>query len=169
MDAFKVIDKLENNLELFNTILKYINDNQSKWKPSPPKWSIVEVIHHLYDEEREDFRKRIQFTLEDPNKKWFPINPPQWVIDRKYNEQNLEEVKNKFFNEREKSVKWLRNLKSPTWEIVHIHPKIGSISAGDLLVSWLAHDFLHMRQIIMLNLEFYKKSGEPFSTKYAMP
>ena len=81
----------------------------------------------------------------------------------------MEEIKIKFFNERKKSIKWLRKLKSPTWETVHIHPKIGSISAGDLLVSWLAHDFLHLRQIIMLNLEFYNKSGEPFSSKYAMP
>ena len=77
MDAFKVIDKLEKNLELFSTILEDINDNQSKWKPSPQKWSILEIVHHLYDEEREDFRKRIQITLEDPKKEWSPINPPQ--------------------------------------------------------------------------------------------
>ena len=169
MDTFKVIDKLEKNPDLFSIILEDIKDDQSKWKPSPQKWSILEVVHHLFDEEREDFRKRIQLTLEDPTKEWFPINPPQWVIDRKYNEQNLEEIKNKFISERKKSIKWLRNLKSPSWETAYIHPKIGSISAGDLLFSWLAHDFLHLRQIILLNLEFNNKSSEPFSTKYAMP
>ena len=169
MDTVKIIDKLEKNPDLFCIILKDIKEDQSKWKPSPQKWSILEVVHHLYDEEREDFRKRIQSTLEDHKNEWSPINPPQLVIDRKYNEQNFEEIKNKFSNERIESVKWLRNLKSPTWETTYIHPKIGSISAGDLLISWLAHDFLHLRQIILLNLQFYKKSGEPFSTKYALP
>jgi hypothetical protein len=169
MDTYKVIEKLEKNLELFNTLLRDINKNQASWKPDPAKWSVLEVVHHLYDEEREDFRLRLEYTLEDPKKEWIPINPPQWAIDRKYNEQNFNNTTNKFYEEREKSIKWLKSLRSPNWNSTHNHPSIGSIAAGDVLVSWLAHDFLHFRQIMTLNLEYHKINTLPFSTRYAMP
>ena len=169
METFKVIDKLEKNQELFKTLLKDIHENQAKWKPSPAKWSVLEVVHHLYDEEREDFRLRLQCTLANPEKKWASIDPPQWVKDRKYNEQNFIDTATKFYEEREKSIKWLKHLQSPNWNNAHNHPSIGSISAGDLLVSWLAHDFLHFRQIITINLEYLKVKTLPISTRYAMP
>ena len=146
-----------------------IPEGQIRWKPQPEKWSVLEVIHHLYDEEREDFRLRLNYTLEDSSKEWIPINPPQWAIDRKYNEQNFAEISNKFFNEREDSIKCLNNLKSPKWNNTYKHPQIGKITAGDLLSSWVAHDFLHMRQIIIINLEYFKNQSFPFNTKYALP
>lgn len=163
------INNLKNNLEVFKSIVEKTDNEQSCWKPEPPKWSVLEVMHHLYDEEKEDFRLRMEYTLDDPEKEWIPINPSQWVIDRKYNEQNFKEIVNNFFGEREKSVVWLKSLESPNWNNTHHHPKIGSISAGDLLSSWVAHDFLHMRQIVTLNLEYYKMKSDPFGTRYAMP
>lgn len=71
--------------------------------------------------------------------------------------------------ERKKSIIWLNSLETPNWNNVFTHPKIGKISAGDLLCSWVAHDFLHIRQFINLKLEYYKYKSLPFNTKYAMP
>ncbi len=169
MESSILINQLIKNIEIFKSLVIGFDDEQSRWKPQTDKWSILEVIHHLYDEERKDFRLRLEYTLEDSSKEWIPINPPQWVIDKKYNEQNFADISNKFFKEREKSINWLNKLKSPQWENTYKHPQIGKISAGDLLSSWVAHDFLHMRQIIMLNLEYYKSQSLPFNTKYALP
>jgi hypothetical protein len=169
MEMFKVIDKLEKNQEVFNNLLKDINENQARWKPSPVKWSVLEVVHHLYDEEREDFRLRLQYTLANPEKKWTSIDPPRWAKDRKYNEQNFIGTANKFYREREKSIKWLKHLQSPNWNKTHNHPSLGVITAGDLLVSWLAHDFLHFHQIVTINLEHLKVNSLPFNARYAMP
>lgn len=169
MESSIIIERLINNLNIFKSLIVGVNSDHCTWKPQPEKWSILEVLHHLYDEEREDFKLRIQYTLEDPEKAWIPINPQQWVIDRKYNEQKLEEVTNMLFKEREKSISWLKSLESVNWSNIHNHPKIGSISAGDLLSSWVAHDFLHIRQIINIKIEYYKIKSLPFNTKYAMP
>ncbi|MGA1223894.1 MAG: hypothetical protein ACO31E_04915, partial [Phycisphaerales bacterium] len=38
----------------------------ARWKPAPEHWSILEACCHLLDEEREDFRVRIESTLADP-------------------------------------------------------------------------------------------------------
>jgi len=169
MDSLFLINRLQKNIEIYKPLIIEINEDQHRWKPHPEKWSILEVIHHLYDEEKEDFRIRIEYTLEDPSKEWKPINPPQWVIDRKYIDQDFNGISNKFLAERNKSLKWLKTLESPDWNKTHIHPKIGKISTGDLLSSWVAHDLLHIRQIINLNLEYYKYKSSPFDTKYAMP
>ena len=34
-----------------------------QWKQSENKWSMLEIICHLYDEEREDFRSRLAKIL----------------------------------------------------------------------------------------------------------
>ena len=169
MESSILIDRLYNNLEIFKSLTIGVRSAEYKWKPQAEKWSILEVFHHLYDEEREDFRLRIKYTLKNPAKAWIPINPPQWVIDRNYNEQNFDEITHKFYLERENSYSWLKNLENADWNNVHKHPKLGSISAGDLLSSWVVHDFLHLRQIIKIKIEYYKTISLPSSTKYAMP
>jgi hypothetical protein len=41
------------------------------------------------------------------------------------------------------------------------------IRAGDLLCSWLAHDFIHIRQINRLHYEYEANTCTDFSTAYA--
>jgi len=49
-----------------------------------------------------------------------------------------------------------------------IAPKPGfPLSAGDLLASWLAHDFLHLRQLTGLHWEYVSLLAKPYSTDYA--
>lgn len=39
---------------------------QARWRPDAESWSILEVVNHLADEEREDFRTRLDFILHRP-------------------------------------------------------------------------------------------------------
>jgi len=50
---------------IFKGLTKDINTELAIWKPAPDKWSILEVVNHLYDEEREDFRQRLELVLKD--------------------------------------------------------------------------------------------------------
>ena len=52
------VERLSTNCEVFPGLVKGISLEQARWKPAPDKWSILEVINHLYDEEKEDFRQR---------------------------------------------------------------------------------------------------------------
>ena len=142
-----IIGKLEANSETFKTLFSFLGKEEYLWKPNPGKWCLLEVACHLYDEEREDFRARLNHTLESPNEKLPSIDPAGWVESRKYREQNFEIKVNNFLEERKNSVKWLNSLKKPKWENVYHHPKFGEFSAEMFLVNWLAHDYLHIRQI----------------------
>jgi hypothetical protein len=152
-----IINELEGNRDIFNVILSGIQKELYLWKPLPEKWCMLEVICHLYDEEREDFKARTKLILETPNEQFKSIDPQGWVKDRKYIERDYSDMLQKFLSERKESVKWLRSLNNPDWNKTYNHPKFGDMSAKQFLASWLAHDYLHIRQITKLKYDYLKQ------------
>jgi len=163
------IARLAANRQLFEGLVKGCGIEQARWKPSPDKWSILEVINHLFDEEREDFRQRLDLVLTNPEEIWPRIDPQNWVTTRRYNERDLEVSLNNFFTERERSLAWLSRLATPNWHNRYEHPDGRAITAGDLLASWLAHDFLHVRQLSRLHWQYLSAVADPYQTTYAGP
>ncbi|MBX7174569.1 MAG: DinB family protein [Pyrinomonadaceae bacterium] len=157
---------LRNNLKVFEGLLIDLSEDEAKWKPSVEKWSILENINHLADEEIYDFRVRLKSLLETPEKNWEPVDPSKWVNEREYNNRDLAESFERFRQERSASLNWLENVENPEWNNFYDH-STGKISAGDLLVSWVAHDFLHFRQIAFLRWELLKLVSNQFSSSYA--
>ena len=68
MDNKTIFEKLYRNIAVFQGLVNGIDDTQAKWKPAPDKWSVLEVINHLYDEECDDFRMRLDLILNHPGK-----------------------------------------------------------------------------------------------------
>src|SRR6187402_2846090 len=116
MDLHHFIERFSNNRGVFESLLANVGLEQARWKPSPDKWSILEVVNHLYDEEREDFRQRVELVLSDPTQPWPPIDPRTWVTSRGYNDREVDLSLDNFFSEREKSLLWLRSLADPNWQ-----------------------------------------------------
>ena len=168
MDARRLIDALDRFQRVLPTIVHQLSIDDAKWKPFPHDWSILEILCHLCDEEVDDFRTRLRLTLETPEKDWPGIDPPRWAIERKYNEKNLDDAVARFVRERAASVNWLRGLGDKVeWSQAHVHPKFGTIRAGDLLASWAAHDALHLRQIAKRMHQLAQRHGEGFNVAYA--
>jgi hypothetical protein len=160
---------LARNRQVFDGLTNGMSLEQSRWKPSPEKWSILEVVNHLYDEEREDFRQRLDLILNTPDEQWPSIDPQGWVTSRAYNERDLESSRRSFFTERDKSLEWLAQLSDPEWNSSYAHPNGGIIKAGDLLAAWLAHDYLHIRQLARLHWQYVGIIASPYQAVYAGP
>jgi hypothetical protein len=169
MDIQYFILSLELSGKKIEFILNGVSNEQAIWKPHQDKWSILEVINHLYDEEKDDFRKRLDITLNKPDEKWPGIDPEKWAIEREYNKRNFDQSLQNFIKEREKSLQWLRILSDPNLNKRYDHPLIGSLAAGDLLASWACHDYLHLRQLAFLQGQYLNLPAQPFSTRYASP
>jgi hypothetical protein len=127
---------------------------------------MLEVINHLLDEEKLDFRVRLDITLRQSGEVWPAINPLLWVAERRYNEQNPDESLAGFLTAREDSLTWLRILDSPDWEASYEAPW-GSMRAGDLMASWMGHDLLHLRQLVELHWAYTVEEAKPYSVGYA--
>lgn len=107
--------------------------------------------------------------MENASRPWPLTNPEGWAVDRKYQERELEESLQRFERERAESVRWLRSLKNPDWHAAYQHPRHGPVTAGELFVSWPAHDALHIRQIAKRLYELAGREGgtDGFPTTYA--
>jgi hypothetical protein len=73
---------------------------EARTRPAPESWSALEVICHLCDEEREDFRQRLDIILHRPQEPFPPIDPQGWVTTRHHNERDLAEMIDNFAAER---------------------------------------------------------------------
>jgi DinB superfamily len=163
----QAITHLSHSAEAIQSLTHHVSKKQAVWKPSAERWSILEVICHLADEEGEDFRTRFDLTLYQPDTDWPEIDPQIWAIERAYTSRDLAESLETFLLERDKSITWLKGLASPDLEKAHVRPSFGSIRAGDLLASWVAHDLLHIRQLTRLHYQWWSQAAKPFGIGYA--
>ncbi len=166
MEFETLYQELAHGAEIIRGLVTGVTQAEARVKPTPTSWSMLEVVGHLVDEERDDFRLRIDLTLNHPGEKWPAIHPDNWVRERKYNERDLEQSLNEFLAERSKSLVFLKGLESANWDASHVSD-YGERKAGELLGSWVAHDHLHMRQLIELRWFRVQKITVPYDILYA--
>lgn len=154
-----IIAQFQRNKEALYNLLNNESQDVFLWKQAPEKWCLLEIICHLYDEERLDFRFRVQWVLEKPHQIPPPFNPLNWMIEHQYMQQDYETMLHKFVAEREQSLIWLKSLKNVNWDSSFEHPKLGTMTAKLFLTNWLAHDYLHIKQILRLKYDYLKHSS----------
>ena len=159
MDPGLVITLLEKNKQVFEALLSDISDDLRHWRPTPEKWNLLEIVCHLFDEEQLDFRARIKHILEMPLATMPPIDPAGWVKEKEYASRDYDQVVELFLAEREISIQYLKNLGGVNWQTTTRHPTLKKVTAGYFLYNWLAHDYLHIRQINRYAYLFFKKNS----------
>ena len=167
MDANWIAHRLEHSGEAIVHLVSHLETETARLRPSPGKWSILDVMCHLLDEEREDFRQRVDYTLHKPGQPWPGIDPEGWVTARDYASRDFKETLAAFAAEREESVSWLRGLEGANWDAAYTHPSAGELRAGDVLSSWGAHDLLHLRQLCRLLYQANARVSKPYTSDYA--
>ena len=166
MNFTTLYQELDNSTEIIRWLLSGISEDEARIKPDEKSWSMLEVVCHLYDEEREDFRDHLDLILHRQREEWQAIDPQGWVTSRKYNAQHYNDMQAKFMEEREKSLAWLASLANENWDTTYTS-QYGSMSAGEMLSSWVAHDNLHIRQLVELRRRHIERITQPYAIGYA--
>ncbi|MDY6866758.1 MAG: DinB family protein [Chloroflexota bacterium] len=166
MNTASAQDQLRSQGKAILALASGLTLDQARWKPGPESWSVLEVLNHLVDEELLDFRCHLEHILYSPKDPWPEIDPQGWISEKKYNEQDLVATLTTFQKEREKSITWLGELDEPNLKAKSSFPW-GEISAGDMLASWLAHDLLHLRQLVELRYALTMEDSQPYGVRYA--
>jgi hypothetical protein len=166
MKVHDLVSQMTGNTRRIQSLVEGVPLEQARWRPAPDTWSILEVINHLWDEEKEDFRVRLDITLHHPDQPWPPIDPGGWVTARQYNQRDVGEAVQGFLEERQASLDWLNSLASPNWEASYEAP-FGPITAGAIFAAWVAHDLLHMRQLVELHWAYTVRQASPYQVEYA--
>ena len=167
IDISEIIRQLTDNAEAIRALVQTFSSEHAQWKPDPETWSLKEVMEHVYNEELLDFRKHLKEMLNDPPQPWGKFRREDYVPVEDYHQALVG-----FLTERKASVVWLMALESPDWDAsskVSFGPARDErvFTAGDVLVLWVAHDFLHMRQMIELLYSWNEKQASHYSIQYA--
>lgn len=166
MELAYYIHQMQESAQAIQALCEGVSKEQARWKPDPESWSILEVVNHLLDEEREDFRVRLDILLHRPDAPWPPIDPQGWVTERVYNTRDLADSLAQFQAERVRSIAWLQGLGQPDLA-AFVETRFGRMAAGDMLAAWIAHDLLHLRQLTELRYAFLVSAWAPYSPAYA--
>jgi len=124
-------------------------------------------MEHIYNEERLDFRKHLKEMFSDPPMAWSEFRHEEYI-----HVENCRQALETFLFEREASINWLKSLGAPDWTVssqATFSPEGVAIEihAGDVLASWVEHDFLHLRQMIELHYAWAEQQAMPYSVHYA--
>jgi len=166
MDFDRLRQELASGGQVIPALLAGVTPEEARDKPNPNTWSILEVVCHLVDEEREDFRQRLDIMLHRPAEPWPEIHPSAWVTERAYNTRDFSAMLDQWRAERARSLDWLAGLTAPDWAREVTWP-FGSMRAGDLLAAWVAHDNLHQRQLVEVRRARLVKLAAPYDVQYA--
>jgi len=166
MEFETLYQELQYSTEMIRSLLYGISQVEAQIRPAPEAWSMLEVVCHLYDLEREDFREHLDFILHRQDEEYHDIDPQAWVTERRYNGQDFQAMQGKFFAERRKSFQWLKGLSGANWDITYTS-QYGSLTAGEMFSCWIAHDNLHIRQLVELRRARIERIAWPYPIEYA--
>ena len=166
MNVQQAVQQLREHSEIIRSMVHDMRDEPACWRPEATAWSVLEVINHLHDEEREDFREHLDWILHRADEPWSSIDPRGWVSQRQYNSRHLADSLAAFLRERQRSLAWLAGLNDVDWTAVQQAPW-GSVTGGDMLAAWVAHDLLHMRQLVELRWALMRREFADYKVDYA--
>ena len=113
----------------------------------PEEWSLVEVVSHLRDVEREVNLPRIQTFLNEKNPFITADDTDVWAAERGYAKQDGETALRDFIAVRMETLDALNNLTDEDWQRAGRHAIFGPITLQEQLGFMAEHDRVHLRQI----------------------
>ena len=124
----------------------------SAWTESshPDEWSLVEIISHLRDVEREVNLPRIQIFLRDENPFITADDTDMWVSERGYAKNDGETALRELVAARLETLDALKKLSPADWQRSGRHAIFGPITLKEQLGFMAEHDRVHLRQVFRI-------------------
>jgi hypothetical protein len=127
-------------------------------------WTVFDVIGHLIHGERTDWIPRLERILEFGEGKAFePFD--RFAQARESEGKTLPNLLDEFSALREKNLAKLQSLNLQPADFARrgLHPSLGSVTLGELLATWAAHDLTHLHQISRIMAYQYREAVGPWS------
>jgi hypothetical protein len=142
------IDQLEATPAILRGLMAELSDEDVRWKPSPGRFSVGEVLAHLSHSEGHCYRARLDRFMAEERPEFEP-DDAQFHLEL-YRNADPEDAFDHFEEQRETNVEFLRELPDGSGERVALHKAAGPITLVNMLHEWVMHDLGHVRQIAEL-------------------
>lgn len=160
-DAAQVLQRTP---KVLRSLLAALTDEWIMSNEGPDTFSPYDVLGHLIYGEKTDWVPRAKIILSDSSDKSFE----PWNRFAQYEEsksKTMEELLDEFEELRSVNVAWLLNANVNEHDLQKkgIHPKLGEVTLGNHLSTWVVHDLTHIAQITRVMAKQYKDAIGPWT------
>ena len=118
------------------------------WTPGPGKWSMLEIVAHMRDMERDAYIARYRKILAEDNPTLPDLDGDLIALRDDYRSLKLPELLRDWLKLRKECLKLLKSVKGAQWERMGTHETAGSLSMMDFLKRQaVGNDEAHLGQI----------------------
>jgi len=141
-----LIEALESSPRDLARLLRPIDAAAAQWRPASDEWCIADVVAHLgYCEA--PYLARLQRVVEQDT----PFEPALLPDERAHDlARSLADLLEAFVARRAETVAFLSGLEQRDWGRALVHATIGPTKLRDQVQELVAHDNLHLEQIVTL-------------------
>jgi HAD superfamily hydrolase (TIGR01662 family) len=139
--------RLLGNLGAFFSTLADIPAHYWHQHPDPREWSPMEVVHHLYQYEKNIQRQQLALIARQENPFLRPPKLPPQPYELDLAGEDGMALAHQFAAERQKTLAFLAELAPSDWERTARHSIYGPTSLLEMTVLASRHDHLHIRQL----------------------
>ena len=161
------LDLLEATPAMLRGLMSEISDEDARWKPSPDRFSIAEVLAHLSHSEGHCYRARVDRFLAEEMPEFEPDDAQMHL--QLYKNGDPEEDFAHFEDQRETNIELLRGLPADAGSRKAKHRVAGEITLSQMLHEWALHDLGHVRQITeLVRARKYLPGAGPLGQDYQL-
>lgn len=154
---------LERTPKTLHALLDGLPDEWLLQAEGPGTWSAFDVVGHLIFCEKTNFYNRIQIIRAQKEKQSLPAFDMSNQFEASKG-KNIHSLLTEFANLREQNIYSLRDEPITAVDLAKtaIHPKMGTVTLGNILATWTAHDLSHTAQIARVLSGKYRTDVGPF-------
>ncbi len=162
-DLKQAIEVLARTPETLKALLSGLPPGWTSNNEGPDTWSPYDVLGHLIHGEKADWIGRACMILDHGESRTFePFD--RFAQFHESQGKTLEDLLDTFARLRTRNLETLSGLglTAEKLELKGRHPNFGTVTLGNLLATWTAHDLGHIAQITRVMAKQYAKNVGPW-------
>ena len=159
----QAVEVLKRTPATLNSLLKGLSDEWTTGNEGPNTWTAYDVLGHLIHGEETDWITRSRVILEHGESR--PFEPfDRFAQFERSKGKSLDQLLEEFEALRKRSLQSLEQLSITPDKLGlrGLHPGLGSVTLGQLLATWVAHDLDHIAQIVRVMSKQYGEAVGPW-------
>ncbi len=163
LDIDEIIDVLSRTPALLKELLNGLSSDWVNSNEGSETWSQYDVVGHLIHGERTDWMTRAKIILNYGERLAFePFD--RFAQFEASKGKTFEELLEEFAVLRKENINTLQELKLTEADLEKTgrHPELGKVTLGELLATWVVHDFDHIGQIARTMAKQYENEVGPW-------